>query len=56
MTAGDFRYVGADGVVVYDVATAAATACLATSGTIVLDVPAVTGTLVYRPAGLRWQL
>jgi hypothetical protein len=64
ITAADFRFVGADDVAVADVATASATACLDEAGawpdgsptpeeptvaTIVLDVPAVPGTIVYRP-------
>ncbi|MFD2093441.1 hypothetical protein [Blastococcus deserti] len=74
VTAGDFRYLGADGSSVPDVATPAAAACLTeaerwpnggpgpetpATGTVVLDVPATTGTIVYRPAawptGLRWR-
>ncbi len=73
--AGDFRFIGPDGGTVSDVATDSAAACLdeaaawpsgrpgpeqPVAGTIVLDVPAVTGTIVYRPAswssGLRWRV
>jgi hypothetical protein len=74
-SATDFGFVGADDVVVADVGTDSAVACLADAtawpaghpgpgqlveGTLVLDVPAATGTIVYRPAswpaGLRWQV
>jgi hypothetical protein len=65
ITAADFRFVGADGVTVTDVATASAKACLDEAdswpsgrpgperpvpGTIVLDVSTATGTVVYKPA------
>ncbi|MGY1804870.1 hypothetical protein ACI78T_16430 [Blastococcus sp. SYSU D00922] len=72
-SAADFRFVGADDAVTADVDTAASAGCLAdgwpngrpgpdapVAGTVVLDVPATTGTLVYRPAdwaaGIRWSL
>ncbi|WP_116452299.1 hypothetical protein [Blastococcus litoris] len=72
-SAADFRFVGADDVVTADVDTAASAGCLENgwpdgrpgpdtpaAGTVVLDVPATTGTLVYRPAdwtaGIRWNL
>jgi hypothetical protein len=73
--AAEFRFVGPDDVAVDDVDTDSATACLTeadswpsgppggeqpTAGTIVVDVPEVTGAVVYRPeswaTGLRWQL
>jgi len=65
--AADFRFLGADDVLTADVDTDSSAACLEDGrpgpdapggGTVVLDVPAVTGTVVYRPAswpaGLRW--
>jgi hypothetical protein len=71
---GDFGFVGADGTPVTDVATDSAAACLKAtdefptapvgadqkvSGTVVLDVPATTGTLVHRPdsgaTSLLWR-
>jgi hypothetical protein len=70
----DFRFVGADGTPVTDVATKSAATCLEPAdefptapvgadqkvdGTIVLDVPATTGTVAYRPASgpttLLWK-
>jgi hypothetical protein len=70
----DFRFVGADGTPVSDVDTGSAAACLDAAdefptapvgaaqnvaGTVVLDVPTTTGTLVYRPASglpsLLWR-
>jgi hypothetical protein len=75
VSAADFQFLGSDGDAVTDVATTPAAACLdetgswpggrpgpdqPVAGTIVVDVPAVTGTIVYRPAGwpasLRWQV
>jgi hypothetical protein len=70
--AADFRFVGADGEVTKDVDTASSAGCLengwpegrpgpgeSAAGTVVLDVPALTGTVVYRPkawsSGVRWQ-
>jgi hypothetical protein len=57
--AADFRFLDADAVLTADVDTAGSAACLE-DGTVVLDVPAVTGTVLYRPAswpaGLRWGL
>jgi hypothetical protein len=72
ISAADFHFVGADKVVTADVDTDSSAACLQNgwpagqprpdtpvAGTLVLDVPAVTGTVVYRPkswpAGLRWD-
>jgi hypothetical protein len=59
VSAADFRFLDADAVQTADVATDSSAACLE-DGTVVLDVPAVTGTVVYRPdswpAGLRWDL
>lgn len=71
----DFQFLGTDGAVTADVETDSSVACLTRAdawpagdpgaeqpaeGTIVLDVPAVTGTVVYRPAGapagLRWPV
>ena len=71
----DFQFLGPDGDTVTDVSTASSTACLdetgswpggrpgpdePVAGTIVVDVPAVTGTIVYRPAtwpaSLRWHV
>jgi hypothetical protein len=73
--AEDFRFIGADDAVTADVDTDSSAACVAEAdswpsgrpgpdapveGTLVLDVPAVTGTIVFRPeslpAGLRWQV
>jgi hypothetical protein len=73
--AEDFRFIGADDVVTADVDTDSSAACVAEAdswpsgrpgpdapveGTLVLDVPAVTGTIVFRPeslpTGLRWQV
>jgi len=70
----DFQFVGADGTAVTDVATKSAATCLRAAdefptapvgadqkvaGTVVLDVPATTGTLAYRPASgltsLLWR-
>jgi len=70
----DFQFVGADGTPVTDVATKSAATCLKAAdefptapvgadqkvtGTVVLDVPATTGTLAYRPASgltsLLWR-
>ena len=70
----DFQFVGADGTPVTDVATKSGATCLEAAdefptapvgadqkvaGTVVLDVPATTGTLAYRPAsgltGLLWR-
>jgi hypothetical protein len=75
VSAEDFQFRSSDGDAVTDVATASAAACLdetgswpggrpgpdqPVAGTIVVDVPAVTGTILYRPAGwpasLRWQV
>ncbi|WP_324277086.1 hypothetical protein [Blastococcus brunescens] len=73
ISAADFRFHDADDVLTTDVDTAAAAACLEdgwlagppgpdgpVEGTVVLDVPSATGTIVYRPegrpAGLRWQV
>jgi hypothetical protein len=59
VSAADFRFLDADAVLTADVDTGSSAACLQ-DGTVVLDVPAVTGTVVYRPAswpaGLRWDL
>jgi hypothetical protein len=59
VSAADFRFLDADAVLKADVDTGSSAACLE-DGTVVLDVPAVTGTVVYRPAswpaGLRWDL
>ena len=59
VSAADFRFLDADAVLTADVDTGSSAACLE-DGTVVLDVPAVTGTVVYRPAswpaGLRWGL
>jgi hypothetical protein len=69
-SAADFRFLGADGVLTADVDTAGSAACLGEAsawpagqpvqGTLVLDVPATSGTIVYQPAswpaGLRWQV
>jgi hypothetical protein len=75
VSAADFQFLGSDGDAVTDVATTPAAACLdetggwpggrpgpdqPVAGTIVVDVPAVTGTIVYRPAtwpaSLRWHV
>jgi hypothetical protein len=72
--AQDFQYVGADGVTVTNIGTVAAYSCQgsgagafpqtqlapasAYTGTIVLDLPAPTGVLVYRPGfitGGGWE-
>jgi hypothetical protein len=54
VSAADFRFLGTDDVLTADVLTASSAACLEddwpSGGTVVLDVPAVTGTVVYRPA------
>ena len=71
--AADFGFLDAAGVLTADVDTDSSAACLEdawpsgppspgtpVAGTVVLDVPAVTGTVVYRPAswpaGLRWDV
>jgi hypothetical protein len=63
----EFSFIGADGITVTNVATAATYSCIPSKeelthdqmspgsqyvGKIILDVPAATGTLVYRPASL----
>ena len=72
--AKDFSYVGADGITNPNVSTLPAYACLPDGeqstadplgpgqtfvGTIVLDVPVTTGTLIYRPiytdGGWEWN-
>jgi hypothetical protein len=59
VSSADFRFLDADAVLTADVDTGSSAACLE-DGTVVLDVPAVTGTVLYRPAswpaGLRWGL
>jgi hypothetical protein len=59
VTAADFRFLDDTGVLTADVDTDSSAACLE-DGTVVLDVPAVTGTVVYRPASwpaaLRWDV
>ena len=59
VSAADFRFLDADAVLTADVDTGSSAACLE-DGTVVLDVPAVTGTVLYRPASwpaaLRWGL
>jgi hypothetical protein len=59
VSSADFRFLDADAVLTADVDTGSSAACLE-DGTVVLDVPAVTGTVLYRPASwpaaLRWVL
>jgi hypothetical protein len=59
VTAADFRFLDDTGALTADVDTGSSAACL-DDDTVVLDVPALTGTVVYRPASwpaaLRWDV
>jgi hypothetical protein len=56
--AADLRFLGADAVVTADVDTESAAACQQQPalGTLVIDVPAPSGTLLHAPTGARWQV